>query len=171
MCDRMAISVRSGQPKPMPPPPGPGRRPRESAPSASVTPVTAPQWLRRLLRRRNTGSISYTTVAPTGGRQAATADKRRPPVVDVVRGPEEGPYQCPCCAAVTLPARGAYELCPVCFWEDDGQDESDADQVRGGPNGPLSLTQARANCAEFGASDRAFQAKVRRPKPQERAPR
>jgi hypothetical protein len=27
---------------------------------------------------------------------------------------------------------------PVCFWEDDGQDDHDADLVRGGPNGALS---------------------------------
>jgi hypothetical protein len=36
-------------------------------------------------------------------------------------------------------------MCPVCWWEDDGQDDRDADEVRGGPNGVLSLTQARAN--------------------------
>ncbi|WHO76586.1 MULTISPECIES: CPCC family cysteine-rich protein [Rhizobium] len=40
---------------------------------------------------------------------------------------------------------------PVCFWEDDGQDDHDAELVRGGPNGPLSLVQARLNFAESGA--------------------
>ncbi|MFD5717252.1 CPCC family cysteine-rich protein [Streptomyces sp. NPDC127036] len=35
--------------------------------------------------------------------------------------------------------RAAYEICPVCFWEDDGQDEHDASEVRGGPNRGLSL--------------------------------
>lgn len=95
------------------------------------------------------------------------ADQTRSRFINVVRGPDGGPYRCPCCASVTLPERGAYELCPVCFWEDDGQDEHDADRVRGGPNGPLSLTQARANYAAFSASDRAFLGDVRRPKPQE----
>ena len=38
-----------------------------------------------------------------------------------------------------------YVICPVCCWEDDGQDDEDAHEVRGGPNGSLSLTQAREN--------------------------
>src|SRR6516165_12493145 len=54
-------------------------------------------------------------------------------------------YRCPCCGYLTLCGRAGYEICPVCFWEDDGQDTHDADEVRGGPNGSLSLTQARAN--------------------------
>jgi hypothetical protein len=49
----------------------------------------------------------------------------------------------PCCSALTLSGRGAFEICPVCGWEDDGQDDPDADVVRGGPNGSLSLTEAR----------------------------
>jgi len=87
---------------------------------------------------------------------------------NVQRGPEGGPFACPCCGSLTLPTRGDYELCPVCFWEDDGQDDHDADEVRGGPNGLLSLTQARANYAAFGACDRAFLHQVRSPTPQER---
>jgi hypothetical protein len=43
---------------------------------------------------------------------------------------------------LTLNERGGWEICAVCFWEDDGQDDHDADNVRGGPNGALSLTQA-----------------------------
>jgi hypothetical protein len=58
-------------------------------------------------------------------------------------------------------------LCPVCFWEDDGQSDEDADEVLGGPNGSLSLTQARANFRAFGACDRQFVAKVRPPFPKE----
>jgi Cysteine-rich CPCC len=63
---------------------------------------------------------------------------------------------------------GAFELCPVCWWQDDGQDESDADVVRGGPNGALSLTVARANFLAFGASDPRFRGRVRAPLPSER---
>lgn len=43
-------------------------------------------------------------------------------------------YRCPCCGHLTLCGRAGYEICPVCFWEDDGQDSHDADEVRGGPN-------------------------------------
>jgi hypothetical protein len=57
--------------------------------------------------------------------------------------PEGGPYTCPCCGRRTLPERGGYDICGECGWEDDGQDDHDADVVRGGPNGSLSLTNAR----------------------------
>ncbi|HEV8111611.1 MAG TPA: CPCC family cysteine-rich protein [Planctomycetota bacterium] len=67
--------------------------------------------------------------------------------------PSELPLRCPCCLCQTLVERGGFEICPVCFWEDDGQDDYDADVVRGGPNGALSLTQARANYREFGSCD------------------
>lgn len=40
-------------------------------------------------------------------------------------------YRCPCCCCLTLHERGGYESCPVCFWEDDGQDDHDAEEVRG----------------------------------------
>jgi hypothetical protein len=54
-------------------------------------------------------------------------------------------YACPCCRFVTLQESGAYEICVLCWWEDDGQDEARADEVWGGPNADLSLAQARAN--------------------------
>jgi hypothetical protein len=76
-------------------------------------------------------------------------------------------YRCPCCGARTLGERGGFEICPVCFWEDDGQDDEDADVVRGGPNGDLSLTQGRKNFEEFGASDRRSLSSVRPAKPEE----
>lgn len=60
---------------------------------------------------------------------------------------------CPCCHNRTLGKRGAYEICPVCFWEDDGQDDPDAGIVRGGPNRDLSLTVAQENFARIGVAD------------------
>ena len=73
------------------------------------------------------------------------------------------PFCCPCCGCGTLAARGAYEICPVCYWEDDGQDDNDADDVRGGANGDLSLTAGRANYRLFGASREEDLPHVRRP--------
>lgn len=61
------------------------------------------------------------------------------------------PLRCPCCGYRSLLERAGDEICPVCFWEDDGQDDGDADIVRGGPNGDLSLSQARTNFKTFGA--------------------
>jgi hypothetical protein len=74
---------------------------------------------------------------------------------------------CPCCGFRTLGERGGFEMCPVCWWEDDGQDDADADVVRGGPNGDLSLTQARANYRQVGASDPTYVDKVRKPSAEE----
>jgi hypothetical protein len=77
-------------------------------------------------------------------------------------------YPCPCCGCRTLDERGGFDICPVCFWEDDGQDDADADVVRGGPNGGLSLTQARKNYAEVGACELRCLPNVRPPRPAER---
>jgi hypothetical protein len=56
-----------------------------------------------------------------------------------------------------------FNICPVCFWEDDGQDDRNADEVVGGPNYELSLTQARQNFREFGAASRRVLPHVRKP--------
>ncbi|MFD9312075.1 CPCC family cysteine-rich protein [Streptomyces goshikiensis] len=55
---------------------------------------------------------------------------------------------CPCCFQRTLEERANFEICPECGWEDDGQDDADAHIVRGGPNGRLSLAQARLDYLE-----------------------
>ncbi|MDR3544129.1 MAG: CPCC family cysteine-rich protein [Desulfosporosinus sp.] len=65
-------------------------------------------------------------------------------------------YPCPCCGTKILDERGADEICPICFWQDDGQDDHDAEDVRGGPNGVWSLTQARKNFKLYGAYDLRF---------------
>ena len=64
----------------------------------------------------------------------------------VIKGAEPGVlYTCPCCGYPALDERGGYDICTLCFWEDDGQDEHNADLTLGGPNADYSLTEARAN--------------------------
>jgi Cysteine-rich CPCC len=71
-------------------------------------------------------------------------------------------HACPCCGHRTLAERAGFEICPVCFWEDDGQDDVDAHVDRGGPNrGTLWL--ARANFLKFGACEGVAKQHVRRP--------
>ncbi len=77
--------------------------------------------------------------------------------------------RCLCCGNLTLTTPATFELCPVCWWQDDGQDESDADVVRGGANGLLSLTAARANFLACGACDTHFVGRVRVALPSERS--
>lgn len=77
-------------------------------------------------------------------------------------------YRCPCCGFKTLDSRGGFEICEVCFWEDDGQDDHDAETIRGGPNGALSLAVARRNFARIGACELRSKDHVRAPRPEER---
>lgn len=70
-----------------------------------------------------------------------------------VRGEEPQLVACPCCGLRSLDERGQYDICSVCWWEDDGQDNDRADRESGGPNGRLSLTQGRINFLKFGISD------------------
>ena len=80
---------------------------------------------------------------------------------------ERKSYRCPCCKFKTLCGRGHDEICPVCFWEDDGQDEHDAEEVRGGPNHDLSLRQAQINFRQYGAVEESMVQHVRKPQPDE----
>jgi hypothetical protein len=75
-------------------------------------------------------------------------------------------FRCPCCRCRTLAERGAFTICPVCFWEDDGQDDRDADSVTGA-NGNLSLNAARQNYLQLGACESKFIPNVRPPRPEE----
>jgi hypothetical protein len=72
--------------------------------------------------------------------------------------------KCPCCGY-----RTGCITCPVCYWTDDGQNDSDAEIVRGGPNGGLSLSHARLNFAIYGASHPRYKSLVRQPRPDESA--
>lgn len=72
-------------------------------------------------------------------------------------------YRCPCCGCRTLEAPAALGLCPVCWWEDDGQEDADATEVRITVNGHLSLADARHSYARCGAADPRFLPWVRKP--------
>jgi hypothetical protein len=61
---------------------------------------------------------------------------------------EPGPlHTCPCCGFRTLESPGDYDICPVCYWEDDGN----RDPERHSSANHLTLGQARRNFAEYGA--------------------
>ena len=61
-------------------------------------------------------------------------------------------HQCPCCDYVTLPERGNYLICPVCFWEDDGTDLDALDEPSEANHG-ITLRLGRANFKQFGACE------------------
>ncbi|MCB9870136.1 MAG: hydrolase [Planctomycetes bacterium] len=76
-------------------------------------------------------------------------------------------HPCACCGYLTLsePGHDSYDICPICFWEDDPVQVSDP-EIPGGAN-RVSLRQARANFAAFGACERDAIRHVRAPLPDE----
>jgi hypothetical protein len=76
-------------------------------------------------------------------------------------------YRCPCCGCRTLPTPESMQLCPVCWWEDDGQEDGDAAEVRLTVNGALSLAQARDHYQACGAAHPRFMTYVRKPQASE----
>jgi hypothetical protein len=72
-------------------------------------------------------------------------------------------FRCPCCGYRTLKAPCALALCPVCWWEDDGQEDADAEEVRLTVNGDLSLYEARQHFGHYGAAHPRFLPYVRKP--------
>jgi hypothetical protein len=65
----------------------------------------------------------------------------------------EGSAQCPCCDYFTLRDRGSHEVCPVCYWEDDGAGLEALDEVS--PLNHITLRAARRNFERLGACDQA----------------
>ncbi len=76
---------------------------------------------------------------------------------------QAGRYTCPCCGYKTLGEKlpGTYDICPICFWEDDPLQFDDPD-YEGSANVP-SLRQAQRNFLEFGAVERRLITYVRKP--------
>jgi hypothetical protein len=76
-------------------------------------------------------------------------------------------HPCPCCGCLTMGRKpgGTFDLCPVCFWEDDLVQFENHD-YEGGAN-TVSRRQAQENFRDFGASERQFLDLVRPPRPDE----
>ena len=57
----------------------------------------------------------------------------------------KGLKPCPCCGYPFLTTVAVSEWCAFCYWEDNGQDDHNANEILGESNGTLSLTEARKN--------------------------
>ena len=56
---------------------------------------------------------------------------------------------CPCCDYKTIQEKGSYEICPVCKWENDGNDDIN---VYSSCN-RLTLKEGISNFKKYGACD------------------
>ncbi len=77
--------------------------------------------------------------------------------------------RCPCCGYYTFLEvdRGMYDICPVCFWEDDSEQEKNPNYA-GGAN-RVSLIEARKNYIKYGACTKDMVIHCRPPKEEERS--
>ncbi len=75
---------------------------------------------------------------------------------------KNGKFRCPVCMHFTLDEVAAYDICPVCFWEDDGTTSEHGFS----PNG-ISLAEGQENYKKFGASKERSLEHVRPPEKHE----
>lgn len=78
-------------------------------------------------------------------------------------------FRCPCCDHLSLASRGDYDICEICYWEDDGTD----DVLYSTPFSPnhMTLAQGRLNYKTFGACTRAMLCHVKMPSADQAAER
>ncbi len=95
-----------------------------------------------------------------------------------------GKLPCLCCGCLTIDERGGYDICPVCFWEDDAYLVFENGGIKGvrvdrevsgddlldepsGANHGLTLRQGKENYKKFGACEKDMIPYVRKPKREE----
>ena len=71
-------------------------------------------------------------------------------------------YPCPCCGYLVFDqGPGSYDICPICFWEDDAVQLEFA--TSGGGANKVSLLDGQRNVAALGACENAAVGHVRPP--------
>jgi hypothetical protein len=87
----------------------------------------------------------------------------------VSRNPLHEREECPCCGYFTLPERGGYDTCEVCFWEDEWPHLIYGEPPEGWSVGAnkVTLDEARENFRAFGAKEERVMQFVRPPREDE----
>lgn len=72
-------------------------------------------------------------------------------------------YYCPCCGYNSLDEepKGKFEICEICFWEDDPIQSEDWN-YKGGAN-KVSLIQGQKNFEKFGAVEKRWTSYTKQP--------
>ncbi|MDF2884189.1 MAG: hypothetical protein K0R54_4756 [Clostridiaceae bacterium] len=69
-------------------------------------------------------------------------------------------YTCPCCGYKTLVVEHEFDICPICFWEDDWIQFIDP---KGNGANHVTLIEGQKNYIKFGACEYEMIIHVRRP--------
>lgn len=78
---------------------------------------------------------------------------------------QQSTFPCPCCGYLSFDQPpGSYEICGICFWEDDELQLEYATTLAGGANRP-TLLDAQRNFLKFGACEPEMVGNVRSPGP------
>jgi hypothetical protein len=103
-------------------------------------------------------SLSMARIACPSLRPAGDRRRMRAPMQH--HGAMPTRVACPCCGYRTLPdGPGAYEVCPVCLWEDDGARPWSV----GGPNG-ISLVEGQQRYLSTGVAHPSERKRARAPR-------
>ena len=70
-----------------------------------------------------------------------------------------GNVTCPCCGYKTLQSEREWDICSICFWEDDPYQRDEIHET--GAN-PISLVEAQMNYQKIGACERTMLKNVRK---------
>jgi len=72
-------------------------------------------------------------------------------------------FTCPCCGYKTLKNKppGTFEICKICFWEDDSSQFYNPDFKEG--LNEISLREAQQNFTKIGACKKRFENYVQKP--------
>jgi hypothetical protein len=85
----------------------------------------------------------------------------------IVKANKFGRYQCPCCAyyAFRQEPTGEYDICTICYWEDDPFQLADPTNEEGANS--VSLHQAQQYFKNSGISDPQYSRYARKPSREE----
>lgn len=110
------------------------------------------------LHRRSFNPVAQTVLRFEGGVEEDTAAAEDP------AGRAPAKFACPCCGYLTLAEEppGSFQMCEVCWWEDDPIQFADP-VYEGGANAP-SLHQAREHFRSIGVSDPHLKGHERKPR-------
>ncbi len=76
-------------------------------------------------------------------------------------------YTCPCCGYITLSeSPGNYDICKICYWEDDPKQRSDPG-LKSGAN-IHSLKEAQQNYIKYGYCEERIKKHVKKPTPSDK---